>query len=479
VEEGFDNVAKKIDEAGKGFTKSVKSNVSTALKDILTGNKDFGEASQVLLGSIASSIIDQFVEGLMSRAEGGIEEFLNTMGEGIWGVAADSEKQKVIFEGTKDKEGRQATSFKSLWADFKGMFDSKETKMAKANEEAKKLAEADLTKSTVLTASKLPETLDTKTNIATSMAQCCQPCSCSPGIPNVGKDQSVTLADMPKLGADEMMAFTEYKSIPEITPPPFDTELEMPSIPGMESKPFSGANGLTQSMTTPFQNLFPSLSGGRPPWMTPPIVPTSGVALPKDGSLPGTGQGGIGAVTSGIGTLVNLTQAGNEKSGGFWGILLGFMPMILSSLISSSASGIMEGIGGLFSIAAANGGIIRGPGTSTSDSIPAMLSNGEFIMNAKSTSKHLKLLKKLNMKSGGLIDVKKYSEGGLVGMALVTPPPSSAMPEKTLPKKGDSTIVNLNITGDISRQTKSEVMRMLPSIAEGVNGHNREKGYKG
>ena len=39
-------------------------------------------------------------------------------------------------------------------------------------------------------------------------------------------------------------------------------------------------------------------------------------------------------------------------------------------------------------------------------------------------------------------------------------------------------VVNLNITGDISRQTKSEIYKMLPSIAEGVNSHNREKGLR-
>jgi tape measure domain-containing protein len=39
-------------------------------------------------------------------------------------------------------------------------------------------------------------------------------------------------------------------------------------------------------------------------------------------------------------------------------------------------------------------------------------------------------------------------------------------------------VINVNITGDISRQTKSEIYRMLPSIAEGVNSHNREKGLR-
>ena len=36
----------------------------------------------------------------------------------------------------------------------------------------------------------------------------------------------------------------------------------------------------------------------------------------------------------------------------------------------------------------AAGGIIRGPGTGTSDSIPAMLSNGEYVINAKSAASY-------------------------------------------------------------------------------------------
>lgn len=42
------------------------------------------------------------------------------------------------------------------------------------------------------------------------------------------------------------------------------------------------------------------------------------------------------------------------------------------------------------------GGVIRGKGTSKSDSIPARLSDGEFVMNAKATSKHLPELKAWN-----------------------------------------------------------------------------------
>lgn len=44
----------------------------------------------------------------------------------------------------------------------------------------------------------------------------------------------------------------------------------------------------------------------------------------------------------------------------------------------------------------ATGGIVRGPGTDTSDSIPARLSDGEFVVNAKSTSAFLPLLTAIN-----------------------------------------------------------------------------------
>jgi hypothetical protein len=44
----------------------------------------------------------------------------------------------------------------------------------------------------------------------------------------------------------------------------------------------------------------------------------------------------------------------------------------------------------------ARGGYIVGPGTGTSDSIPAMISNGEFVMNARATKQFLPMLQKMN-----------------------------------------------------------------------------------
>lgn len=56
----------------------------------------------------------------------------------------------------------------------------------------------------------------------------------------------------------------------------------------------------------------------------------------------------------------------------------------------------------------ATGGLIKGPGGPTGDKINAMLSNGEFVVNAKSTKKFRKLLELLNAGRG-------FASGGIVG----------------------------------------------------------------
>lgn len=42
------------------------------------------------------------------------------------------------------------------------------------------------------------------------------------------------------------------------------------------------------------------------------------------------------------------------------------------------------------------GGFIDGPGTATSDSVPAMLSRGEFVVNASATARNRELLEQIN-----------------------------------------------------------------------------------
>jgi hypothetical protein len=61
------------------------------------------------------------------------------------------------------------------------------------------------------------------------------------------------------------------------------------------------------------------------------------------------------------------------------------------------------------SIRAAEGGLIRGPGDETSDSIPAMLSDGEFVVNARSTRLFQPILAAINSSA----DIPGFAMGGL------------------------------------------------------------------
>jgi len=58
----------------------------------------------------------------------------------------------------------------------------------------------------------------------------------------------------------------------------------------------------------------------------------------------------------------------------------------------------------------ASGGMVTGAGTGTSDSIPAMISNGEYVVNARATNAFLPLLTAIN--DSGLRP--RFAGGGLV-----------------------------------------------------------------
>lgn len=98
--------------------------------------------------------------------------------------------------------------------------------------------------------------------------------------------------------------------------------------------------------------------------------------------------------------------------------LLGDGP--LGGMFGSAASGGKAGgiIGALFSAfsgtpAAATGGTIKGPGTGTSDSILARLSNGEFVVNAKAAAMNRPLLETIN--AGRVPRLPGFAAGGAVG----------------------------------------------------------------
>lgn len=109
--------------------------------------------------------------------------------------------------------------------------------------------------------------------------------------------------------------------------------------------------------------------------------------------------------------LMNLTKRLADAA--FQAALLGQGPLagMLGAkngggLLGTLFSGIKTGLG------FASGGYVSGPGSGRSDSIPARLSNGEFVVNAAATRRNRALLESVN--SGRMM---RFADGGFVGRA--------------------------------------------------------------
>lgn len=84
--------------------------------------------------------------------------------------------------------------------------------------------------------------------------------------------------------------------------------------------------------------------------------------------------------------------------------------IISAAMIAAASANAGSSAFGAAAVAAATGGYISGPGTSTSDSIPARLSNGEFVVNAASVKKYgIDYLHAINTGRA-----HHYASGGLV-----------------------------------------------------------------
>jgi lambda family phage tail tape measure protein len=85
---------------------------------------------------------------------------------------------------------------------------------------------------------------------------------------------------------------------------------------------------------------------------------------------------------------------------------------------AAAAGDIGSNIGSLF---AASGGLVSGPGTSTSDSIPARLSDGEYVLNTRAVRRVG--VATLNAINGGMLPkpLARFAAGGLVGNAPAEP----------------------------------------------------------
>jgi len=99
----------------------------------------------------------------------------------------------------------------------------------------------------------------------------------------------------------------------------------------------------------------------------------------------------------------------------------------------------------------ARGGFVSGPGTATSDSIPAMLSNGESVMTAKATKMFGPQLSAMNIIGGG----RGFKDGGKITpdasktASILSVSPNSRLSPSYIEPSPKNMDLNVNVSGTI------------------------------
>lgn len=102
------------------------------------------------------------------------------------------------------------------------------------------------------------------------------------------------------------------------------------------------------------------------------------------------------AISQGV-AIANAVKAASMGSVTVWDLIANIATAI-TTVISTIASATKS----IKSAKFASGGLVTGPGTGTSDSIPAQLSNGESVITARATSMFAPILSSFNQMGGGV-----------------------------------------------------------------------------
>ena len=130
----------------------------------------------------------------------------------------------------------------------------------------------------------------------------------------------------------------------------------------------------------------------------------------------------LGGLKSGLSGLLGNSGigGGSDLLDGLFstaGASAGLSSSLGNGALSLGVSGGSPGVPLDAAVGLASGGLIRGPGSGTSDSILATLSNGEFVVNAAATERFLPLLEAINEDR-----LEGFQAGGLFGDSLGSQP---------------------------------------------------------
>ncbi|WP_337267104.1 phage tail length tape measure family protein [Oryzifoliimicrobium ureilyticus] len=189
----------------------------------------------------------------------------------------------------------------------------------------------------------------------------------------------------------------------------------------------------------------------------------------------------LGTATNELSTFGNgLGQLGSSLSSSFFPAAPagggGGFGSFLSSIFGGVSSIPAKFAGSAQAVAAfsgsglfADGGHVAGPGTGTSDSIPAWLSNGEFVVNAKATKKNRKMLEAINTGRVG-----HFAVGGMVGSVPVPVAPTLTARGGGSTQAGSGPGV---LVVRIDGANGDDHVRMLTKqgVSEGISQYNQQQ----
>lgn len=189
---------------------------------------------------------------------------------------------------------------------------------------------------------------------------------------------------------------------------------------------------------------------------------TAGMQAAATGFLDSTADGIASLVTGGkfqFGDLLKSFAKDIVSSQ-----LKGLFAELFKGISSGGAGGgIFAAIGSAFGFA--DGGLVRGPGSGTSDSIPARLSNGEYVIKAASVrqvgTRFLDALNGKTMPGSMRAGVPAFASGGLVGQVgfRSAQSGSSSAPTVHVP-------ISINVPESTSREDSERIARETARAAE-------------
>lgn len=176
---------------------------------------------------------------------------------------------------------------------------------------------------------------------------------------------------------------------------------------------------------------------------------------------------GLGQLSTGLGSLgTSFAGAGSGSAVGATNGLWGGIGKLFGGISPTSPLWAPNSTYGSF-IGLADGGHVSGSGSPTSDSIPAMLSNGEFVVNAASTKKHRALIEAINTGK-----VAHLAGGGMVSPNVVAAPtgPALASRNTSTAQGGGPGVLQVHINGANGDDHIRTLVKQ--GVGEGLNQYN-------